>query len=103
VLARDPRPRPTDRWSAVEKAMEEWDRTARFRVMLVVMSACTVGSLILAAWFLAAHGHSVEAIYRAVTQLLGRINQLRPVQAPGVRQRSFSHPRFALVVRGPVR
>jgi hypothetical protein len=71
VLARGPeRPPHTGRWSAVEKATEDWGRTARFCVILVVMSACTVGPLTIATWVLVAHGHSIETIYRMVTELL---------------------------------
>jgi len=60
--------------AAVLLFLEELGRTARFCVILVVMSACTVGPLTVATWFLAVHGHSIEAIYRAFTDLLHSID-----------------------------
>jgi hypothetical protein len=50
--------------------MENWGQTIRFCVIMFVMSICTLGAPILAAWIIADHGHSVEALYRSVAHFL---------------------------------
>ena len=62
----------TTKWQVVGAAIEDTRKTVRLCVILVVMSVCTVGPLILTTWFLATHGYPVEAIARAVVRALSR-------------------------------
>jgi hypothetical protein len=57
-----------------EKALDDWGRTARLSVILIVMSVCTAGPVILIGWFLAVHGWSPEEVHRVINELLGGIS-----------------------------
>jgi hypothetical protein len=50
------RPIRWSRWAVVDKAIDDWGKTTRFCLILIVIAGCAVGSLVLAAWLLAAHG-----------------------------------------------
>jgi hypothetical protein len=68
VLTRDP---PRRKWSVVDKALDDWGKTARLAVLLLIMAACTFGPLALTAWLLMAHGYSTGEVCRAIGGLIG--------------------------------
>lgn len=68
MLARDPLKPRSGRWAAAEKAIDDWGKTTRFCVILLVMLLCSIVWAVAAAVIWANEHAIAEAVIHALSR-----------------------------------